>query len=299
MEELCALLAPEFTAYFNGAALYLSLILLGAGIGFLTGFFGVGGGFLTVPLLNIVIGLPYEIAVGSDLSFIIGTSASGFLRQARLGKVEYKAVAGIAGGSILGAVCGDLVQNYLLFSVAHGSRESFDVIMDGLFALLLVVTVILILKGPRKTRGHQALLQRIRWGPAMRLDEPGLDRVNITGMLLVGFFIGLLTGIMGIGGGILMVPVLLILVGLPADKASGTSLGIIFLAALAAVVKKSLGTVPKISLPVTLSLLLASVIGVQLGIKAVQNYNTEKFRKYFSLVIVMAIVLIAVDIIFL
>jgi hypothetical protein len=114
-------------------------------------------------------------------------------------------------------------------------------------------------------------------------------------MIAAGFCIGVLTGVMGIGGGVLMVPVLLVFVGLPADKASGTSLGIIFLAAFAGVVKKSLSSTPKISLPVTMALLAASVIGVQIGIKLVQNFDTRRFRKYFSVIIFAAIILILLD----
>ena len=297
MEELFALLAPDFAPHLTGVAFYAVLVLLGTVIGLMTGFFGVGGGFLTVPLLNIILGIPYEIAVGSDLCFIVGTSVSGFLRQTYLNKVDFRAVACIAGGSITGAVVGDIVQDALIHSVAGGERAVFTNIMHVLFLVLLSATAFIILKKRQAyaAAGGRTVLQRFSFGPSVDLSHPGLDDVNLIGMIVAGFFIGVLTGVMGIGGGVLMVPVLLVLVGLPADKASGTSLGIIFLAAFAGVVKKSLSSTPKISLPVTMALLVASVIGVQIGIKLVQNIDTRRFRKYFSVVIFAAIVLILFD----
>ena len=297
MEELFALLAPDFAPHLTGVAFYAVLVLLGTVIGLMTGFFGVGGGFLTVPLLNIILGIPYEIAVGSDLCFILGTSASGFLRQTYLNKVDFRAVACIAGGSITGAVVGDIVQDALIHSVAGGERAVFTNIMHVLFLVLLSATAFIILKKRQAyaAAGSRTVLQRFSFGPSVDLSHPGLEGVNLIGMIIAGFFIGVLTGVMGIGGGVLMVPVLLVLVGLPADKASGTSLGIIFLAAFAGVVKKSLSSTPKISLPVTMALLVASVIGVQIGIKLVQNIDTRRFRKYFSVVIFAAIVLILFD----
>src|SRR6056297_2511860 len=316
MSELLQLLAPQFAAHFSGIAFYATLILLGLMIGFLTGFFGVGGGFLTVPLLNIVLGVPYEIAVGSDLSFIIGTSSSGFLRQATLGKVEYKTVGCIAGGSIAGAVVGDILQDFLIFSVAGGQRAVFNSIMHSLFVALLLFTVFIILKRPGQEGGPKAQngdpnapgpisrprltpLQRLHFGPKVDLNHDGLEQVNLFGMILIGFLVGILTGVMGIGGGVLMVPILLLLVGLPADKASGTSLGIVFLAASAGVMKKAISSTPKISLPITMSLLVASVIGVQIGIHLVQNFDTSRFRRYFALIVIGAVGLILFDLIIL
>jgi len=300
MSELLQLLAPQFAAHFSGIAFYATLILLGLMIGFLTGFFGVGGGFLTVPLLNIVLGVPYEIAVGSDLSFIIGTSSSGFLRQATLGKVEYKTVGCIAGGSIAGAVVGDILQDFLIFSVAGGQRSVFNSIMHSLFVALLLFTVFIILKQPGSKAGRaHTPLQRLQFGPKVDLNHDGLEQVNLFGMILIGFLVGILTGVMGIGGGVLMVPILLLLVGLPADKASGTSLGIVFLAASAGVMKKAISTTPKISLPITMSLLVASVIGVQIGIHMVQNFDTSRFRRYFALIVIGAVGLILFDLLIL
>src|SRR6056297_730487 len=292
MSELLQLLAPQFAAHFSGIAFYATLILLGLMIGFLTGFFGVGGGFLTVPLLNIIIGVPYEIAVGSDLSFIIGTSSSGFLRQATLGKVEYKTVGCIAGGSIAGAVVGDILQDFLIFSVAGGQRGVFNSIMHSLFVALLLFTVFIILKQPGSKAGRtHTPLQRLQFGPKVDLNHDGLEQVNLFGMILIGFLVGILTGVMGIGGGVL--------VGLPADKASGTSLGIVFLAASAGVMKKAISSTPKISLPITMSLLVASVIGVQIGIHLVQNFDTSRFRRYFALIVIGAVGLILFDLIIL
>jgi uncharacterized membrane protein YfcA len=298
IEQLIPMIAPVFEAHFSGFMFYAVLVLLGMGIGFLTGFFGVGGGFLSVPLLNIIMGIPYEIAVGSDLSFIIGNSSSGLLRQSKLGKVEYKAVGLIAIGSITGSVFGDMVQDFLVNTVAGGNREVFTSIMHGMFIVLLAATIYLVLRGPRESVSGKTVLQRFKFGPSVDLKHEGLEGTNLIGLIGIGFGVGILTGVMGIGGGVLIVPILLLLVGLPADKASGSSLGIILLAATAGVVKKTLAATPKISLPVTMALLVASVVGVQLGIHLVQNFDTSRFRRYFAYIVALAIVLIIVDLVF-
>jgi hypothetical protein len=295
MEELLPLIAPAFQAYLAGPPLYLLLGLLGIGIGVLTGFFGVGGGFLVVPLLTVLLGIPYEIATGTSLSFVIGTSSSGFLRQAKLGRVEYRVMAWIAAGSIAGSVAGDALQIYLRTGITAGRPELFTAVMHSLFILLLAGAVLLLLWGPQERRGGRTPLQRLSLGPAVRMDEPGLEGTSAGGLLLLGVGVGLLTGLMGVGGGVIVVPLLLVLVGLPADKAAGTSLGIVCLAAIAGVVKKTLGADPRVSLPVAAALLVASVMGVRIGIALLQGVSGGSFRRAFAVVLVLGILLIAGD----
>lgn len=320
---LLKLLAPPIEASVEGALLMGVLLALGLTVGVLTGFFGVGGGFLVVPLLNVALGIPYELAVGSSLSFMIGTSFSGVLRQRREGNVHFQVSAYLVSGSLIGAIVGDWLQNLLLFQVAGGREEVFTPIMHSIFILLLVGTILGMKPGRAKgasaaagTAGEAAkptgaaggngntqekLPLLLRFGPGPRFQTPeseamaGSRGYSVPGTFVVGAGVGITTGLLGIGGGVLLVPVLLGLFGLSHQRAAGTSLAVIFATAIAGIVKKGLAEIPKVSLPLTVMLLLGSVIGVQLGVFLVKKTGAHDFKRYFVYVLLLAIALIAAD----
>lgn len=294
MENLFALLAPPFEAYLDGYLLYIALSVLGLVIGVLTGFFGVGGGFLTVPFLNILLGIPYELAVGSSLSLIIGTSASGYLRQRKLGNVEGSVILTMAAGSMGGAILGDLLQDWIRFSFFPGNTEGFTFAFHGLFLLILGITIYSMLH-PSRREPDGPVLGSFPVGPYLRIGDLG-GKISITGVLLAGVITGIMTGLLGVGGGVLIVPILILLVGLKAEKTAGTSLGIVFIAALVSTIKKGFAATPKVSLPVTLPLLFFTVIGVQIGIRLVQGQDTRKFKRYFVYVVLISMMMILGDV---
>ncbi len=311
--EVWQLLSPATEAVLSGGLYYMSLLAIGMGIGILTGFFGVGGGFLVVPILNVMLGIRYEIAVGSSLSFIIGTSFAGLLKQHTAGNVHFGVAGYLVAGSVLGAVLGDSLQMFLLHGLAGGNTALFTVFMHSIFIVVLVGTIFAMrssnnsagadtaasrqaLKDPAmKDRAEAPLLARIGPPPKFHISEWAELGFSVPGTFLVGALIGVFTGLLGIGGGVLLVPVLLGLFGLSHQKAAGTSLGIIFATAVVAVLKKSLSAVPKVSLPMTLILLVASVIGVQLGVYLVKRVSGSGFRRLFVYVLLAAIAMIAVD----
>ncbi len=294
--EVLRLVAPPVEAALTGLPFYAVVLIIGLGIGILTGFFGVGGGFLIVPLLNIVLDIHYELAVGSSLSFIIGTSFAGLLKQNEQKNVHFEVAGYIVAGSMVGAVLGDSLQIFLLYGLAGGRQELFTLIMHGLFLLVLIGTIVS-MRSPAAGKGPEKLplLARIGPPPKFHIDEWGSHGFSVPGTFLVGAGIGILTGLLGIGGGVLLVPVLLGLFGLSHTKAAGTSLAIIFATSIVAVAKKGLSAVPKVSLPLTLILLIASVIGVQFGIYLVHRVSGAGFRRSFSYVLLAAIVLILID----
>ncbi len=296
--ELWQLLSPSIGAALSGGSYYMALLAIGMVIGILTGFFGVGGGFLVVPILNVLLGIHYEIAVGSSLSFIIGTSFAGLLKQHKIGNVDFRVAGYIVAGSVLGAVLGDSLQMYLLNGLAGGNTALFTVFMHSIFIVVLVGTIFA-MRTPRNPggRAQSPLLARIGPSPKFYIEEWGQRGFSIPGTFLVGGLIGVFTGLLGIGGGVLLVPVLLGLFGLAHQKAAGTSLAIIFATAVAAVIKKGFSEVPKVSLPLTLTLLIASVIGVQLGVFFVKRVSGSGFRRLFVYVLLAAIAMIAVDLI--
>ena len=283
--SLARLLAPPLHASVSGPMLYLALLALGLVVGVLTGFFGVGGGFLVVPLLNVVLGINYEVAVGSSLSFIIGTSFSGVLRQRQEGNVHFRVAVYLAAGSVAGAVLGDGLQNLLLFGAAGGDTAVFTPIMHSIFILVLIATMWSV-RVPKKKR------------PLKTAETKLLDvsrGFGVPATILTGLIIGTMTGLLGIGGGVILVPILLGLFGLEHRRAAGTSLAVIFATAVAGIVKKGMADIPKVSLPLTLLLLVGSVLGVQLGIFLVRRVGAGDFRRYFVYVLLLAIAMILAD----
>ncbi|MCX7787536.1 MAG: sulfite exporter TauE/SafE family protein [Spirochaetes bacterium] len=272
-------------------------VVLGFGIGVLTGLFGVGGGFLIVPLLHVLLGVPYSIAVGSSLLFILGTSALAIPGHYKQGNFEPRAVFYLSLGSVTGSLIGDLLQDLLVLYVAKGNILVFNQWMHSLFIGLLFVTSGLLLWPAVQSKGGASGTDRVDSSPLQRLSFPpftylkraNLPRISIPGLIVLGCLVGLLTGLLGVGGGVLFMPILLLVVGLPPKLSVGTSLGVVFFAALAGTIKKTLSLAPKISLPLTASLLLGSTLGVRMGIRINERIEGARIRQYFVLVIVLAL----------
>jgi uncharacterized membrane protein YfcA len=296
-QHLMQLITPAVESSLSGLPFYAALLAIGLGIGVLTGFFGVGGGFLVVPILNVMLGINYEIAVGSSLSFIIGTSFAGLVKQRKLGNVHFRVAGYIIIGSVLGAVLGDSLQMFLLYGLAGGNTEMFTVFMHSIFIVVLIGTIFAMQTPSESETARLPLLARVGPAPKFQIEEWGSHGFSVPGSFIVGVLIGVFTGLLGIGGGVMLVPVLLGLYGLSHQKAAGTSLAIIFATSVVAVIKKGFSDVPKISLPLTIILLFASLIGVQVGIFFVRRISGANFRRYFIYVVVAAIALITFDLI--
>lgn len=294
MTEILHFIAPSFHASLEGFALYLSLAAMGAVIGALAGLFGVGGGFLLVPLMNALLGVPIELAAGSTICYIIGTSTTGMVRHIKLGNVEIIAAIFLSAGSVTGAVFGDVLQNYLITTVSHGDQKQFSTIMQVLFIILLLGIARLMYREPQRKEPGKTFLQRIPLPPRIDLPQAQLEGVSVPGLVLIGFFGGTLTGLMGVSGGVLFMPILVVAVGFSARLAVGTSLSVVLMASVAAIIKKSLSGGDKVSLVIALALLLASAIGVEVGVVMGQRLHSGKLRRYFVLVVLGAIVIVVV-----
>lgn len=291
MNGLAETLFPSFSCYLSGPALWVALAGIGLVVGVLTGLFGVGGGFLIVPLLFVLLGVPYEVAIGSSLSFIVGTSAAGLPKHVRAGNVDRKTVLLLAGGSMVGAVLGDVVQDTLVDIVAGGDPGTFDRIMTVLFIALLLVTAWLVFRGRREHTSGRTFLQRLPLGPRVNLTDVGLDGVSLPGLVVISLGVGIVTGLFGVGGGVLFVPILLLVVGLDAHKAVGTSLGVVMLAAIAGTIKK--GFAGEVNLLLAMCLLVGSGVGVQLGVWLCTQLHAQRLRRAFAVVVLLAAALLA------
>lgn len=269
-------------AALSGSALVAALAGLGLLVGIISGIFGVGGGFLMTPLLVVMFKIDYTLAVGSDLCCIIGTSAGGLARHRRLGNVATRTVGLLAAGSVVGVLLGDRLHDFMKANLG----EHFTQVMHGLYIALLVAAALLIMRGPVKRHDGTHFLQRLSLGPHVDLPRANLRRVSVPGLVGIGLLVGLLSGVLGTGGGVILVPILIVLVGLTPHLAVGTSLGVILLTAVVGVARKSMGE-GKVSLAIAMSLLIGSTIGVQIGAYICHKLHADRLQRYFAILVLL------------
>ncbi len=294
--SLIHILTAPIESSFQGFPLLVLLLAIGMIIGILTGFFGIGGGFLVVPLLHIFAGIPYQTAVGSSLTLILGTSFTGFFKQRSSGNIQMPVACYLGMGSVAGAVFGDLLQNSI-YTLTGARDELFNLSMHSIFIFLLIIILMMFKKDPAGLPIDRPppILHRCTLPPLFRLYESDDCRISIPVTLVIGLILGILTGLLGIGGGVLLIPILIGLFGLTHKEAAGTSLAVVLITSLAAVLTKGLTDSSKISLSLTLILLFTSIIGLNFGITLLQKSGEKSFRRYFKYIILLTISLIIID----
>ena len=255
------------------------LLGMGIGVGFLSGLFGVGGGFLMTPLL-IFIGVPSAVAVGTEANQIVASSVSGVIAHMRRGNVDFKMGLILTVGGFVGSSAGVAIFTLLrnLGQVDLLIRLSYVTFL-GIVGALMVVESLRAVMRRRGTVGRGKLHQHT-WLHGlpfkMRFRR---SRLYISALLplVIGFFVGLLAAIMGVGGGFIMVPAMIYLLGMPTAVVVGTSLfQIIFVAANVTLLQAINNQTVDILL--ALILLTGAVVGAQLGTKAGGGLRAEQLR---------------------
>jgi len=265
----------------------LVIIALGGVVGLLTGMIGVGGGFLTTPIL-IFYGIPPPVAVASATTQITGTSVSGVLAHRRRRGVDYRMGAVIIVGGVAGALIGGA-----LFRLLQNSGQ-IDTAIAILYVLLLggiglmmakeSATALDILKpaeGKKAPRRHNPLIAMLpmRW----RFYRSGLY-ISPLAPLLLGFVAGMLTVLLGVGGGFIVVPAMIYLLGMSTQVVVGTSLlQILFVTAATTIVHAT--TTKSVDIVLAGLLLFGSVIGAQFGAKLAQKAKPELLRMFLAIII--------------
>jgi uncharacterized membrane protein YfcA len=266
------------------------LLGLGAAIGFLSGVFGVGGGFLLTPLL-ILIGVPAPVAVASSANQLVGASVSGVLAHWRRGHVDFKMgftllMGGLA-GSVLGvwlfSIFAKLGQIELVISLCY------VVLLGTLGGLMGVESVRAILRR-RRPGGPRRRLHRHTWMHGLPLKTRfRKSQLYISALLPIGlgFAVGMLSAVMGIGGGFLMVPAMIYTLGMPTSMVPGTSLlQIIFVAANVTILQAY--TNHTVDGVLALLLLVGGVIGAQFGTRFGTRLRGEQLR-FLLAILVLAV----------
>jgi uncharacterized membrane protein YfcA len=242
----------------------LVIVLLGGLTGLLSGMFGVGGGFLTTPLL-IFYGVPPTVAAASAASQVTGASVSGVFAHRRRGGVDYQMGGVLVAGGFLGTAIGSL-----LFRVLSALGQ-IDTVINILYVVLLgsigglmaresIQTLRAARSGaaaPARKRRHHPLVAHLplRW----RFYRSGLY-ISPLAPLLLGMLTGIATMLMGIGGGFMLVPAMLYILGMSANVVVGTSLFQILFVTIATTMMHAL-TTKAVDLVLSMLLLIGSVSG--------------------------------------
>lgn len=263
-------------------------LLLGLGglIGFLSGLFGVGGGFLMTPLL-IFIGIPPAIAVATQSNHVVASSVSGVLAQWKRGHVDVKMGLVLLFGGFIGSTLG-----VALFSLLRGLGQ-IDLVINLCYVVLLgTVSFLLILEGSRTLlrRRRKAAPRKAHihnWAHGLPLKTRfRKSRLYISALLPagMGFMVGLLSAIMGVGGGFLLVPLMIYILGMPTAVVVGTSLfQIIFVSANVTFLQASQNQT--VDLVLALLLVIGGVVGAQFGGRLGARLPGEVMRLLLGLLI--------------
>ena len=264
----------------------LWIVALGALTGVLSGLFGVGGGFLTTPLL-IFYGIPPTVAAASASTQVTGASVSGVLAHSKRKGVDYRMGSVMVGGGIIGAAIGALLFRFFR------AIGQIDVVINALYVVLLGSIGVLMAKEslqllrkqgagkPVARRRHHPLVANLPW--RWRFYGSGLY-ISPLAPALVGVVVGILTMLMGVGGGFILVPAMLYILGMSANVVVGTSLYNILFVTIATTLMHSLTTRAVDIVLVTL-LLIGSVTGAQFGSQLAVRAKPEVLRLILAAIV--------------
>ena len=260
---------------------------MGGAVGFLSGLFGVGGGFLMTPLL-IFIGVPPPVAVGTEANQIVASSVSGVLAHWRRANVDFKMGFVLLLGGFVGSSLGVILFKYLqnLGQLDLVIKLSY-VIFLGIIGFLMLWESSRTIIRSRSAAARRGKLHQHNWFHGlpfkMRFRK---SKLYISAILpfLIGATVGVLSAIMGVGGGFIMVPAMIYLLGMPTSLAIGTSLfQIIFVTANVTFLQAL--TVQTVDILLAVLLLTGAVVGAQFGSKYSVRMKGEQLRALLALLV--------------
>ena len=271
---------------------------LGIGVGMLSGIFGVGGGFLMTPLL-IFMGIPPAVAVGTEANQIVASSVSGVLAHWRRGNVDFKMGLVLLIGGVIGSTFGvwlfkllrELGQIDLVILLSY-------IVFLGIIGFLMLIESIRAMRRSRSTTHRRKLHQHnfLHGLPFKIRFRKSKLYISVLLPLLIGVFVGILSAIMGVGGGFVMVPAMIYLLGMPTAVVVGTSLfQIIFVTANATFFQSVLNQTVDIVL--AMLLLVGAVIGAQIGTMVGSKLRGEQLRGLLALMVLSVCGKIVFDIV--
>ena len=272
---------------------------LGGAVGMLSGIFGVGGGFLMTPLL-IFLGVPAAVAVGTEANQIVAASVSGVLAHWRRGNVDIKMGTILLAGGLVGSTIGVAIFASLreLGQVDLVIKLSFIVFLGIIGGLMLIESGRTIWRA-RRPGGARRRLHQHYWLHGlpfkMRFRK---SKLYISALLpfSVGLFVGILSAIMGVGGGFIMVPAMIYILGMPTSVVVGTSLFQIIFVTANVTFLQSVQT-QTVDIVLAGLLLIGGVIGAQFGTRIGAHLKGEQLRGLLALIVLAVCLKLVWDVI--
>jgi uncharacterized membrane protein YfcA len=277
-----------------------ALALVGLAIGFIAGMFGIGGGFVLTPLLHLAFKIPMPIAVGSALCQKIGTSVGSFLKHRQLRHGEPRVDFVMLGASVFGVDAGTRLLAWLAdagtFLNARGRPVSIVTItIEVIYAAMLLFAASMTVNAARRAAqpspvSHApsvAPLLRIRLPPYVDLPAVGIERVSVVVMAYIGFATGFLSGLLGIGGGVALLPVLIYGYGFAIKDAAGTGILLLFATVVVGTFEHTLRG--NVDLRVAIAILAGSSIGSQLGARTTARVSNQALRISFAALLLLTV----------
>ena len=289
------------TIYLPIAELSVNIFIIlgmGAAVGFLSGMFGVGGGFLITPLL-IFYNVPPAIAVATGANQVIASSISGAITHFRRGSLDLKLGTVLLVGGLLGATVGIWIFQALrrLGQLDLAISLMYVVLLTSVGGLMMWESVNAIRRARRNEQvtvrrtGQHNWVHRLPFKMRFKKSKIYLSVIPVVGL---GFGVGVLTSIMGVGGGFIMVPAMIYLLRIPTSVVVGTSLfQIIFVSTYATIVQAVVNHTVDIVL--AFILMLAGVVAAQYGVRAGQKLKAEQLRALLALLILAVGARLALD----
>lgn len=275
----------------------LITLAIAIGSGALTGLFGVGGGFLITPLLNMLVGLPMPIAVGTSVMNILGVSTAGLYWRRKSNLADYKMAFVLFGGNATGVYLGAQVLkslekkgDLLLNGVPIAAADFYSLVAFLFLLLFIFIWMFLETRRAKPRQVRIGLFAKIHIPPYTAFRGLEAPRLSIPVLSYFGFLLGFLTGLLGVGGGIILLPALVYLVGMGTHRAVVTSLVMVWLSSFVAVITHA--AYGNFDIPVLLVLLVGGSAGFQLGMSLCAKLDGLHLRRYFCYVVLGVIVMV-------
>ena len=281
----------------------LLLFGLGGAVGFLSGLFGVGGGFLMTPLL-IMVGIPSTVAAASDSNQIVAASTSASYAHYRLGNVDFKMGLFLIIGGVLGGTVG--VQ-FIKLLRAMGNA---DFVIKITYVVMLAVIGFYMFaeslqsmrkkpveskrgEAPAKVSLYNRIIQALPY--QMKFEKSGVILSPLLPLIL-GVFVGILAAIMGVGGGFIMVPVMVYMLRMPMHVVVGTSLVQILFTCINVTIMQSISN-HTVDLILAIILLLGSTLGAQFGVRLSRRLKADQLKILLAAIVLLVMVQMLVSLV--
>lgn len=280
---------------------FVALILLGVLVGYASGLFGAGGSFIITPLLIALFGMKEPYAIGASVTQLIAVGIVATKRHAAAGYVDFKLGFAMAPSMVIGATAGswllEIIHNFGSLILFNRTVSLLSLVVNLSFVIMLTWIAGYLWNAKDDETGEK-VGGPLCWanGPLpIVLPASGIARCSLLSLIASGILIGFLAGLLGIGGGVLLVPLLLLGYGLPLRIAIGTGPLLILFSAFFSTINHAYAG--NVDVRVVLALLAGSVTGVQVGVWHSHRICLNHLRRSFSLLVLSVVIIVVIKLV--